>query len=82
MTDGKRSFDVGDVLRMPHYPTVGGGRFRVWTVEGVHLGGTHQEGTYELRPIDILPNETIHVPCIMLEMHPGVELVQSSPRRM
>lgn len=69
------SFSVGDIIRMPHYPTVGRGVYRVWQVVGVHLGGENQEGTYELRPLDILANGTIQVPCIMLEYHPLIEKV-------
>jgi len=68
-----RSFSVGDLLRMPHYATAGG--FRVWVVEGVHLGGEKQEGTYHLRVVDMKDNAEIHVPCIILETHPEIELV-------
>lgn len=67
------SYSVGDTLRMPHYETAGG--FRVWKVVGVHLGGEKQEGTYHLRPLDIKDNAEIHVPCIVLETHPEIELV-------
>ncbi len=67
------SFKVGDVIRMPHYPTVGG--FRVWKVIACVLGATNQEGTYELEPVDIHPNYEIRVPCVMLETHPLVERV-------
>lgn len=67
------SFKVGDIIRMPHYETSGG--FRVWAVHGVHLGGTYQESTYRLTPLDVTENEMIHVPCIMLETHPSVERV-------
>ncbi len=68
-------FNVGDTIRMPHYPTVGPGAYRVWKVVGCHLGATNQEGTYSLVPLDILPNEQIHVPCVMLEMNPKIERV-------
>ena len=68
-----RMFDVGDTLRMPHYETAGG--FRVWKVEGIHLGGENQEGTYHLKPVDMKENSEIHVPCIILETHPEVEMV-------
>lgn len=68
-----RMFDVGDTLRMPHYETAGG--FRVWMVEGVHLGGEKQEGTYHLKTVDMKENSEIHVPCIILETHPEIELV-------
>ena len=64
-------YQVGDTLRMKHYPTATG--FRVWKVVGQHLGGEGQEGTYALTPLDVSENEPIHVPCIMLEMHPNVE---------
>lgn len=66
-------FKVGDTIRMPHYETSGG--FRVWQVQGVHLGGTFQEGTYRLMPVDVHDNEPIHVPCIILETHPEIERV-------
>lgn len=69
-------FNVGDVIRMPHYDTAGGPSLnRVWKVHGVHLGATHQEGTYHLVPLDYEKNEPIHVPCVMLESHPFVERV-------
>lgn len=68
-----RTFDVGDTIRMPHYETAGG--FRVWKVEGVHLGGEKQEGTYHLKPVDMKENSEIHIPCIILETHPEIELV-------
>ena len=71
----KRSFQPGDILRTPHYSTTGKGRYRVWIVAGVHLGGDNQEGTYHLRSVDVLDGESIHVPCIILETHPLVELV-------
>lgn len=69
----KQSFEVGDTIRMPHYETSGG--FRVWIVRSVHLGGDYQEGTYHLMPLDVHKNESIHVPCIMLETHPSIERV-------
>jgi hypothetical protein len=68
-----RGFKPGDTIRMPHYETTGG--YRVWAVQGVHLGGEWQEGTYHLRPVDVHDNETIHVPCIILETHPAIERV-------
>jgi hypothetical protein len=68
-----RTFKPGDTLRMSHYATAGG--FRVWTVQGVHLGGEKQEGTYHLRVVDMKDNAEIHVPCIILETHPEIELV-------
>jgi hypothetical protein len=68
-----RTFNVGNTLRMPHYETAGG--FRVWVVEGVHLGGEKQEGTYHLKTVDMKENSEIHVPCIILETHPEVEVV-------
>lgn len=43
--------------------------------QGVHLGGEWQEGTYHLVPVDVHDNETIHVPCIILETHPSIERV-------
>ena len=61
---------VGDVIRMHHYPACGG--FRCWKITAVHLGGVKQEGSYELLPLDVLVNETINVPCIILETHPGI----------
>lgn len=64
-------FKPGDTLRMPHYETSGG--FRVWQVQGVHLGATYQESTYHLIPLEIHEHEKIHVPCIILETHPEIE---------
>lgn len=58
---------------MNHYRTFGG--FRVWKVIGVHLGASRQEGTYALKPLDVSDNEPIHVPCIMMETHGGIEKV-------
>lgn len=69
------AFTVGDVIRHPHYPTVGHGSYRVWKIIGVHLGATHQEGTYELEPLDIRPNHPIQVPCILLESIDRLERV-------
>lgn len=69
-------FNVGDTVRMPHYDLAGGpDRKRVWKVVGVHLGATHQEGTYAMVPLDYVENEAIHVPTIILETHPLVERV-------
>jgi len=73
-----RSFSVGDVLRMRHYATAGG--FRVWVVEGVYLGAEKQEDTYHLRAVDIDDNAEIHVPCIILETHTEIEVVNSGRR--
>ena len=71
-----QTFNVGDVIRMPHYDLAGGPhRKRVWKVVGQHLGGTNQEGTYALHPLDYTDNEPINVPCVMLETHPGIERV-------
>lgn len=67
-------YNVGDVIRMPHY-YYSTNRKRVWRVTGEHLGAIEQEGTYSLVPLDILENEPIHVPCIILETHPDVEKV-------
>ncbi len=79
MARPRRSFLVHDVLRMPHYDTVGRGAYRVWKVVAVHLGGENQEGSYELEPVDILGNGRIAVPCIILETHREVELASRSP---
>jgi hypothetical protein len=65
-----QQFTVGDVIRMEHYATCGG--YRCWKIVGMHLGGEKQEGTYELEPLDVYGNELIHVPCLMLESHPGI----------
>jgi len=72
-TDEIRHFVPGDVVRMKHYPTTGG--YRVWKVEAVLLGATYQESTYRMRPLDVAENDTIHVPCIMLDLHPCIERV-------
>ena len=66
-----KRFKPGDTLRMPHYETAGG--FRVWKVTGVYHGAERQEGTYHLIPVDMHENETIQVPCIILETHPEIE---------
>ena len=68
-----KKFTVGDTIRMPHYPTAKG--FRVWKIISCKLGGTKQEGTFELKPLDLLDNAKIEVPAIMLESHPFVEKV-------
>lgn len=70
-------FKVGDVIRMPHYNTAGGseGRWRAWKITGCYLGATHQEGTYEMVPVDVKENEPIQVPCIILHTHPAIERV-------
>lgn len=70
-----QKFNVGDTIRHPHYETVGKGAFRVWKITGVHLGATHQEGTYAMIPLEVEANEPIHVPCLLLESHPGIERV-------
>ena len=67
----RKAFDVGDTLRMPHIT----GGYRVWNVSGVHLGAENQEGTYHLTPVDWSSNETIHVPCEILETHPRIEKI-------
>jgi len=63
-------FRVGDIIRMPHYATCGG--FRCWKVIAEILGGVKQEGTYQLQPLDVSDNETIQVPCLILESHPEI----------
>lgn len=68
-----RHFVPGDTIRMKHYATAGG--YRVWKVDAVLLGGTYQEGTYRLKVLDLAENDTIFVPCIMLDLHPGIERV-------
>lgn len=73
LSPGIQRLDVHDTIRMRHYPTTGG--YRVWKVEAVLLGATYQESTYRLRPLDIDDHETIQVPCLMLETHPGIEKV-------
>jgi len=71
----KQGFAVGDVTTIPNHETVKG--YRIWRVEGIHLGGVEQESTYHLRSVDWDDNAEIHVPCIILETHPNIELVQS-----
>jgi len=68
-----QKFKVGDTIRMPHYPTTTG--FRVWKIQACRLGGAGQEGTFELRPLDVSENRTIEVPVIMLESHQSIERV-------
>lgn len=68
-----QKFKVGDTIRMPHYPTAKG--FRVWKIEAEKLGGEKQEGTFQLRPLDVVENCQIEVPTIMLESHALIERV-------
>lgn len=70
-----RFFQVGDIIRMPHYKTVGKYRWRVWKITAQYIGGLHQEGTYSMIPLDILENEPINIPCLILETHPEIEKV-------
>jgi len=42
-------FSVNDALRCP----APGGGYRVWIIEGVHLGGTRQESLISLRTLDL-----------------------------
>ena len=63
----------GETIRIPHYATVPN-RWRVYIVVAVVLGGLEQEGTYELRCCDILENECVRVPCVMLETHPLIQI--------
>ena len=65
---------IGEVIRTAHYATMPRGRYRAWLVVAQHLGGTEQESTYELRTVDCLDNERIHVPCIMLERDQNLEI--------
>ena len=73
MSNEKAWFSVGDIMSLPHFDTMPIGRRRVWQVVGVHLGATEQEGTYQLEPLDVSPNEVIHVPCIILETHAKIK---------
>lgn len=67
-------YSVGDIIRVKNYKT-GNASYRLWKVVGVHLGAFNQEGTYELKPLDIKENKNIQVPCILLETHGGVEKI-------
>lgn len=60
---------VGDVFTAEHFKTAGGkdGRRRAWKVTGVFLGGTHQEGTAALVPLDIAANRPIEIPLVLVE---------------
>mgnify|MGYP006898284215 CR=1 FL=1 len=72
-----QNYQVGDTIRMPHYPTMPQGSFRVWKIMGMFHGSMEQESVCCLRPIDILNStegECI-VPIIMLETHPLIERV-------
>lgn len=66
-------YSVGDVIRHENYETAGG--YRVWLVIGVFLGGEKQEGTYELRPLDVKENKPIQVPVVILDMSTSIEWV-------
>jgi len=68
-----KRFNCGDVIRMKRNPHTGG--FRCWKVIGCHLGAGNQESTYALKPIDVIENHEIHVPCIMLENHSAIERI-------
>ena len=68
-------FTVGTVLRIPHYNTMPPGSFRTWKITGVHLGGTGQEGTFAMVPLDVTENEPIHVPCILIIKNPLIEVM-------
>lgn len=68
-----RSFSVGDVVRMPNYELAGG--YRAWVVVGCHLGASKQESTYQLKVIDMSENKIIHVPCLIMETHSQIEVV-------
>jgi hypothetical protein len=64
-------YKPGDVIRMKDYPTKEG--WRLWKVIAVNLGALRQESSYELKPLDRKENKPIEVPCVMLELHPGIE---------
>jgi len=68
-----RSYNVGDTIRMPNYPTATG--FRVWKIVAEKLGGEGQESTYELNPLDVLENHKIEIPTIILESHSVIERI-------
>lgn len=84
-TSTKRRFKVGAIIRMPWTgPTPESSRgFRVWCVECECLGGLGQESVYGLVPLDEqAPNDqdgkvtaVMYVPVLLLETHPGIEVV-------
>jgi hypothetical protein len=67
-------FSVGDILTIPNYETAGG--YRSWEVVAVLLGGLGYEGVYELVGIDAKSSESIKVPCLLLETHPGIKVLK------
>lgn len=68
-----QDFNVGDIIRIKHYPTASG--FRVWQIIAFHLGGLGQESTYELKVLDMSENKTINIPCVLLESNIFVEKI-------
>lgn len=84
-TPTKRRFKVGAIIRMPWAgPTPESSRgFRVWCIECECLGGLGQESVYGLVSLDRdAPNDQdgkvatmMYVPVLLLETHPGIEVV-------
>ena len=68
-----RALSVGNVVRMPNYELAGG--YRAWVVVGCHLGASKQESTYQLKAIDMSENKVINVPCLILETHSQIEVI-------
>ena len=68
--ENRKSYRVHDIVRIPIENT---GGFRVWKIVGVHLGALGQESSYALQPLDKDENKTLHVPCAILETHPGIK---------
>ena len=68
--ENRKSYRVNDIVRMP---IENKGGFRVWKIVGVHLGALGQESSYALQPLDKDENKTLHVPCAILETHPGIK---------
>jgi hypothetical protein len=75
----KDKIEVGSVIRMWHAMSK---RYRVWRVVAQRLGGTAQESTYELVPLDVIPGDgpeglplpSMHVPTILLDNNTLIEV--------
>jgi hypothetical protein len=75
-----QKISVGGVVRMWHAMSK---RYRVWRIIAQRLGGTAQESTYELVSLDVIPGDgpeglplpSMHVPTMLLDHHPGIEVM-------
>lgn len=75
----KMRITVGSTIRMKDYDTAGG--YRLWHVVAHNLGGTNQEGSFKLVPMDkIEGTEDLNVPCVMIETDPRIEVLNRQGR--